>query len=715
MTKKTILQGIIFIAMLLLFFPQIANCEKIYFINSDETTYVNNYVYCKGNVVVMYCGKILSADNLSYDQKKEIVCASGNIIIKDEMKNVYLLDSIIIEKNFTSGSGENIKIIMSDKSRLAAKRIIIKNKKFELSNVIYTPCYECLIENELTWKIKSRTVTFDPNSCIEYTDSEFDFLGQTILYLPHLSHPSPKIKRKTGFLTPKFSMSDKSGFSIIPRYFISISDYQELILKPIITTKIGSVGWLYYGNRFKNGEFYIDTSITGTKSVNNYYTDKENQKFVEKIQRSGYRGHIFSKMKYEINDVWRCGFDINLASDRYYLKRFPFLESPNRILESKIILEGFDGCNYTSIKTSMFQSEDMDILPKVIPIIERNYYTDLFGGTINIDTMFLNLDFPNARSAQKLSSNISWSKEFMMPNGSILDFKGLVSFRAMKVKEREKTNYDSCTYMAPQITASWRWPLLFTYNNTFSTIITPIVGVVIASTKKHFDAFEDPFCEINDINIMEGSRAISPYNIDYGNRLCYALKFSSYIKGKNILQFLIGRSTELSSLSKKLDATGLKYKNSNIITSLDMYLSDDITFLVKGSYSTKTSQWLKLESGLCFAYKKFETDILAFNGDQYYFNPFAKDIETISDEKKVQSYKGYMANFGWKATKSTKLKAGIAFDNVHNKIVKHNIGFELKNECTYFEISLERTNYHHGDLKPDSNVRIAIHLKNLGI
>ena len=66
----------------------------------------------------------------------------------------------------------------------------------------------------------------------------------------------------------KFSISSKREFNFLPQYFINISEKQELILKPIITQRIGSVGWLYYGSRFENGEFNIDTtSITGTKSV----------------------------------------------------------------------------------------------------------------------------------------------------------------------------------------------------------------------------------------------------------------------------------------------------------------------------------------------------------------------------------------------------------------------------------------------------------------
>ena len=85
----------------------------------------------------------------------------------------------------------------------------------------------------------------------------------------------------------KFSISSKRGFNFLPQYFINISEQQELILKPIITQRIGSVGWLYYGSRFENGEFNIDTtSIKWTKSVKDAGQNSLNKEETDKILKS---------------------------------------------------------------------------------------------------------------------------------------------------------------------------------------------------------------------------------------------------------------------------------------------------------------------------------------------------------------------------------------------------------------------------------------------
>ena len=144
------------------FFIQSANCDNnIYFINSDETNYVDDEVICKGNVIIMYEGRIISAEEVTYNQKNENVIAKGKVILKDEEQNVYFFDSLVVHKNFESGEGKNIKVIMQDRSRLAANKCILKHGNFELENAIYTPCYECLAFDELTWQAKASQVYLD--------------------------------------------------------------------------------------------------------------------------------------------------------------------------------------------------------------------------------------------------------------------------------------------------------------------------------------------------------------------------------------------------------------------------------------------------------------------------------------------------------------------------------------------------------------------------
>ncbi|MDR0632024.1 MAG: LPS assembly protein LptD [Holosporaceae bacterium] len=716
-----------FIFMMFLF--SCAFGEEIVFINSDSTQYTNNMINCRGNVIIVYNNRIISADVISYDKKTEVIHASGNVIIKDEKQNVYFLDSLSVDRNFSSGEGKNVKIIMQDQSRLAAEKCSIKNGKYELENAVYTSCYECANSGELTWQVKALHVTFDPKEDAEYQNAKFELLGTPILYTPYLSHASSNLKRKSGFLVPKFSASSIGGFSLLPQYLWSISDSQELILKPIITSKIGNVGWLYYGLRFPNGEFNIDASLAGIQSAKSQIgnTDSD-KKAIRKIQDSGYRGHVFSKMKYEINDVWRCGFDVNLASDRYYLKKFPFLTSVDRGLESNVKLEGFDGRNYTSVKTAMLQSIDSECMPRILPVMERNYSTDLLYGTFSLDSYFANLDFNNHRSAQKFVSDASWRKEILLPFGHLVDLKGSLFFQALKVSERQRSKYDSSLGVTPQLSIIWKWPLVLS-SDLMTTIFTPILGTIIASNKESVDIFEEPSTEISDINFMDGHKSISSYSSDSGKRICYGFKLAGYKNGENLYRFTVGRSMELTSPPDRLEATGLKYKNSDIVSSLDVFLSDEWTFIANGSYFPHSKRWTRIESGLNFSDKKVCFDVMMFKGKQcLYNNPFTTESNPIAEEQKTQKYRGIMLDAGWYVSGTVRLKGGIVMGNDSTTptalngekkgkyhLVKRNVGIEYKNECTTVDFLIERRNYRGGDLKPETALQLVVHLRNLGI
>ncbi|MDR1235740.1 MAG: LPS assembly protein LptD [Holosporaceae bacterium] len=697
---------------------------NITFINSDNTKYTKNKIVCNGNVVIVYYDHIISASEITYDSENEKVCANGDVIIKDKMQNVYFLDALSVNKNFTSGEGKNIKIITSHKSRLAAAKCFIRDKKYILENVIYTPCYKCTDDGRLTWQIKAINVTFDPNQYTEYEDVQFELFDTPVFYTPYLSHVSSGVNRKSGFLIPKFATSTENGFGFCPQYLWAISNSQELIFKPIITSKIGSTGQAYYGLRFPHGEFSADAGITGVKSANERVgAGAEEKQAVQKIRSSGYRGHVFSKLKYEINNVWRCDFDLNLVSDKYYLKKFPFFSNTDRVLQNSVKLEGFDDQNYTSAKAVMIQSENSEYIPRVFPVIERNYSSEFLYGTFNWDSCFINLDFNRHRSSREFISNASLEKEILLPYGYLFDFKGVLHFKALNVSEKERSDYNSSLNVTPQLNCALKWPLLSS-SGFLSTVFTPTIGVILSKSQKKADIFEDQFCEITDLNFSDGNRSISSYNTDPGKRIYYGFKAAGYYRGENVYHFTVGRSVELTSVQNKLGATGLKYKHSNVVASLDVFLSSEWTLIGNCSYSSQTKRWTRTEIGLNFTDKKICFDVMVSRGKQCFYNPFVS-ASSNSEEQKNQRYSGAMFDVGWHLSPSSKLKGGMIIGNDNDTIVKSNndnhrvikqyAGIEYKNECATVDFLVERKNFRGGDLKPETIFRLVFTLKNLGM
>ena len=712
--KKILRSGLI---LSIIFFGGDVSAADISFLNSDETEYKNDIVTCRGNAIVVYNKKIISADTMSFDEKNDVIKAEGNVVMKDEFGNAYFADSFHAKQNFKSGRATNLKIITPDKTRLATKTCSIVDGEYLLENVIFTPCYECTNSGSLTWQLKAKTVTFNPENYTEYQNAVLEAYNVPVLYTPYLSHVSSNIKRKSGFLTPKFSLSSQQGFSLLLPYLFSISDSQELILKPIITSKIGHVPWFYYSWRFAHGEFSIDASLTGTKSINKLDSDEK----IQKIGRSGYRGHIFAKFRYELDNNWRTGFDINLASDRYYLKRFSFFDKVDRTLESKVYLEGFHGRNYTMVKSSMYQSEDLDAAPNLLPMLEHRHYFQVLGGTLNLDTAFINMDFKDGRLSQKYICNPSWYKEILIPGGHILEVNAVLSMQGLKVKEKTRSDYNSYFQARPQLNLTWKWPLLVE-TPLHNLIFTPVLGTSLSGNKKNIDAFEDPFDEINESNVFSNNRSISPYNIDSGKRYFYGFHANGYSGTKNIYHLALGQSFELTDPKERLESSGLKYKKSNIVGVLDIFLTQNLTFSSSGSYSQQSNRFDRIETGVNYSDEKFSAGIMGFKGKQCSYNPFKSPQSSIDEKNSEKKYKGIAFNASYKISSRTQFNCGVVlgnrFEDKSNsgklKLLKHGVSVNFENECTKVFLQYERENKRGADLRPETTFRVVVQLKQLG-
>ena len=94
-------------------------------------------------------------------------------------------------------------------------------------------------------QLKANKVIHDKKKLtMEYYDSFLELSGRTILYLPYFSHPSPQVKRKSGFLVPKYRSSSSLGESFEIPYYYVLSDYEDLTFSPKLSTEKNPVGFV---------------------------------------------------------------------------------------------------------------------------------------------------------------------------------------------------------------------------------------------------------------------------------------------------------------------------------------------------------------------------------------------------------------------------------------------------------------------------------------
>ena len=190
----------------------------------------------------------------------------------------------------SKGAIHEVKMILADESRVAARRIKQsenKNKYFFYG--VYSPCDVCEDNPSPLWQIKARKITHDAaNKDVYYQDAFIQIKDIPVFYTPFMSHPDPTVKRRSGFLPPSMRSTSYLGSSLELRYFWNISDHEDLLFSPLLSADQGVV----WGGRYRKMLYNGELNLSGS-----YMKDKDTDE-----NRYG----IFANGRYEINDLCRA-------------------------------------------------------------------------------------------------------------------------------------------------------------------------------------------------------------------------------------------------------------------------------------------------------------------------------------------------------------------------------------------------------------------------
>ncbi|MGH6883367.1 MAG: LPS-assembly protein LptD, partial [Hypericibacter sp.] len=237
-------------------------------LTADEVTYdqEQGLVVASGHVEISQNDKVLLADRVAYVEKTQVVTADGNVAIMDQDGNVMFADHMELKNDLKEGAISNIKMLLSDRSRMAANSAQRYAGNYtELHDAVYSPCDLCASDPTRAplWQIKAVKVTHDQQAHrIEYEDAWMEIYGVPIFYTPYFSHPDPTVKRQSGFLSPSFGMNNNLGFQIQIPYFWVLGPDQDITLSPLITTLQSVDPQIEYRYRLPDGYLQLAGSAT---------------------------------------------------------------------------------------------------------------------------------------------------------------------------------------------------------------------------------------------------------------------------------------------------------------------------------------------------------------------------------------------------------------------------------------------------------------------
>ncbi len=657
----------------------------------------NGLVTATGNVEIIHGERKLLADRIIYNQESDVVTASGDIQLSEPGGEKIFGDQMQISGDLKDALIESLGIILTDRARIAATGARRSGGTVtEMRQGVYSPCNLC--QNDPTrpplWQVKAVKIIHNKNSkTIEYRDAWLEVMGLPVAYTPYLSHPDPTVKRQSGLLAPSLGRSSDLGLVAQVPYYINIDPTRDATLTALVTGDGGSGMIGEYRQRFRNGTIDATASLIGGD-------DDED-----------FRGHIKSEGRFDLNNTWRAGFDINRVTDDTYLRRYGF-GSPAS-LNSRLFVEGFRGRNYFSANGYSFQglrsTDDPDLEPLVLPLIDFNHLgkPDKYGGQTVLDVNFLAIARHEGTDTRRLSIRPGWQLPFMGPFGDAYKLSLSLNGDVYQVDHLEREGEAKFSgvsgRLVPQAMLDWRLPFVKTDGNV-SQVIEPVAVAVYSpygGNSSKIPNEDSTELEFDDTNLFAANRFSGLDRVEGGPRLSYGVKWGVYGQGGGSSTVFIGQSWRPKSDDTFPARSGLEENFSDIVGRVHITPGPYMNLVYRTRFASDNYSPKRNEATLSAGVPALKVNT------SYVFIESQEDSE-FSGRKEINFSVNSKLNSFWRAGFS-----GVR-DLAAGEARQYSASLVYENECVVFTTKASRTFFKDRDLKPTDQVTVNVTLKTLG-
>lgn len=686
-------------------------------LSADEIVYdeERGIVVASGNVEISQNRRVLLADTVTYDQRAGTVKATGDVSLTEPDGSVLFSDYVELTEDLREGAITNIRILLQDRSRIAAAagRRIGGNRS-ELDRVVFSPCELCPKDPTRAplWQLKAVKVVHDQETHrIEYRDAWMEIFGVPILYTPYFSHPDPTVDRQSGFLAPTVGISDELGlFAQIP-YFWAIAPDRDLTIAPLFTTEQSIVGVGEYRQRLAEGEFQIEASGTIADR-------QEIAGGVEVVKEDQFRGHVDAAGRFDIDQYWRWGFDVQRATDKTYLRLYDF--SSARSLTSRVFAEGFHARNYLALRGYSFQGlraeDENDEAPIVLPLIDYNFVGEpgRYGSYWTFDANAMVLSRLEGRESRRLSLRTAWVLPYVAPAGDIYTLTAAVQADAYSIEDVDPLSDDPNPSgptesgfegrLLPQLGFDWRYPLVRRHGS-FSEVFEPMVGFVIGPDGGNPGAIpnEDSLdIEFDEANLFDLNRFPGRDRVDSGQRVNYGFQWSVYGDGGGSSSLFLGQSYRLDENDAFPTGSGLEDQLSDVVGRLQITPNEYLDLLYRFRFDVDDAAVRRSELGL-------QAGPPALNLGLSY--AFLDDAGASAEFGRREEIAGTLRS---QLTENWSTFVAARHDLENGITLSYGGGLAYQDECIELRASAVRSRFEDEEVDPDTRVLLTVVFKNLG-
>jgi len=561
-------------------------------LTADELAYDNELgvVVARGNVEVTQGERTLLADIVTYNQRTNTVSASGNVSLIEPSGEVMFADYMELTDAMKDGVIRDIRILLTDNSRLAANGARrTGGNRTEMSKGVFSACKPCEDDPARAplWQLKARRVVHDQEEqVIRYNDAYMEMFGVPVAYTPYFQHPDPTVKRQSGFLVPTHVYNSNLGFMSGVPYFWAIDKDKDVTLLPMYSTKKGPVGRMEYRQVFSNGGLTVDGSVARTDQGITQLYDTTDATTTEENQL---RGHVFGRGRWDIDDTWRTGFDVQRASDKTYLSLYKITNTDlynqnTQTLTSNAYVEGFMGRSYASANAYAFQGlrpTDTGRTTPYVPVMwDYNYVSEAtsHGGRFNLDANTMVLGRTNGADSRRMSVIGGYQVPYISPIGEVYRFSATVQgdvYSESNVQDQGRPDVDHngvAGRLFPQLGVQWSLPFV-RQGEEYRQLIEPVLGGFVSPNGRNPSSIsnEDSIdIEFDDTRLWSPNRFTGTDRVDSGVRGIYGMRTGVYHTSGSYATAFFGQSYNVRPNEQFTEGSGLGGNLSDYVARMEV-------------------------------------------------------------------------------------------------------------------------------------------------
>lgn len=668
-------------------------------INADEMSHDNELgvIRAMGTVEVSHQGRTLLADTLIYNQRQDVLTATGSVSLMEPSGDVMFADYMELSGDMKTGVIKALRIRLADRSRIAANQAVRRDGNVtEMDRAVYSPCEPCKKDPARAplWQVKAQKVIHDKAAqTIEYKDAWIEMAGVPVAYTPYLSHPDPTVKRRSGFLAPSFGGSSDLGVVLRTPYFWNMAPNRDATITPILTGK-GNAGMA-----LDYRQLMTDSRIDGKGSA--------------VMDDGSLSGHIDAKGRFDVNDTWRWGFDADATSNDTYRRRYGF--PTKTILESRLYTEGFRRRNYASLSTVGFQDlragNDAGTTPLVLPMGEFHHVgaPNPQGLRTEMDASMAALMRSDGTDTRRMSLGGGWVLPYIGPAGDVYSLsttlRGDLYHVNSLVRSGAQSNYSGVSgRLHPEARLEWRYPLVMDQDRVYQ-VVEPVAAFVVSpyggNSEKIPNEDSQDF-EFDDTNLFSSNHFSGYDRVEGGPRVNYGLKWGLFgAKGGNTT-VVVGQSARYKADSTFASGSGLDQRLSDLVGALRV--SPGGTFNLQ--YRTLMS-YKNLEPRRNEVRVSAGPPLLNLSANYVFFDRYENSAYPGREEMAVAV--GSQLTRYWRGRMSS--VRDLSAEGGQRLVA---LGLVYEDECLEFSSDLSRSFYLDRELKPSDTIMFRLSFKTLG-